>query len=355
MKKLFVALLLLPLAQSTGFGPAAQAAQAPPGGQGGGGNAATLTGSAANGKMYWDSNLTACKNCHGGLAEGAFGPDLAGRGLNTVQVLRAVRQPWGIMPRFNGTQISGQQAADVAAYFASMPKVATPGQWRFEAKAGDPAGLRRLINMGCAQCHSPQFQGPRGNMGATNMSFDDFENLVYNHTTAIHQLRISRGGNANGNVDMGDYNRERVTPATLRQIYNWARDDIGFRAPMVAQISKPQMGPTGASYTVTVTNGGLQGRGIIAEGVNVSLIVPAGTNVVAANGPGYQGTHMDGGNMVATWMLPRSAPGDKADLTITLSKAGTAQDNLRGNIKWAKPGPRQGQNADVVNINPPAA
>ena len=68
--------------------------------------------------MYWDSNLTACKNCHGGLGEGAFGPDLAGRGLNTVQVLRAVRQPWGIMPRFTGTQLSGQQAADVAAYFA---------------------------------------------------------------------------------------------------------------------------------------------------------------------------------------------------------------------------------------------
>jgi len=351
MKKLFAALLLLPLAQST----VGQAAQAPAGAPGGGGNAAALTGSVANGKMYWESNLTACKNCHGMAGEGGFGPDLAGRGLNTVQVLRAVRQPWGIMPRFTGTQLSGQQAADVAAYFAGMPKVAMIPAWRFEAKAGDPPGLRRLINMGCAQCHSPQFQGPRGNMGATNMSFDDFENLVYNHTTAIHQLRISRGGNANGNVDMGDYNRERVTPATLRQIYNWARDDIGFRAPMVAQISKAQMGPTGASYTVSVTNGGMQGRGIIAEGVNVSLIVPAGTNVVAANGPGYQGTHMDGGNMVATWMLPRSAPGDKADLTITLSKAGTAQDNLRGNIKWAKPGPRQGQNEDVVNINPPAA
>ena len=192
-------------------------------------------------------------------------------------------------------------------------------------------------------------------MGATNMTFDEFENLVYNHTTAIHQLRIMRGGNANGNVDMGDYNRERVTPASLRQIYNWARDDIGVRAPMAAQISKPQMGPTGASYTVSVTNAGIQGRGVIAEGVNVSLIVPAGTNVVAANGPGYQGTHMDGANMVATWVLPRSAPGDKADLTITLSKAGTAQDNLRGNIKWAKPGPRQGQSEDVVNIAAAAA
>jgi len=344
MKKIFAALLLLPLAQSASF-----AAQAPAV-QGGGGNAATLTGNAANGKMYWDSNLTACKNCHGGVGEGAFGPDLAGRGLNTVQILRAVRQPWGIMPRFNGTQISGQQAADLAAYFGSMPKPQQIGKWRFEAKAGDAPGLRRLINLGCAQCHSPLFQGPRGNMGAINMSFDEFENLVYNHTTAIHQLRVMRGGNANGNVDMGDYNRERVTPASLRQIYNWARDDIGFRAAMAAQISKATMGPTGASYTVNVTNAGMQGRGVIAEGVNVSLLVPAGTNVVAANGPGYQGTHMDGGNMVATWMLPRSAPGDKTELTITLSKAGTAQDNLRGNIKWAKPSPRVGQSEDVVNI-----
>src|SRR5258706_6828087 len=215
--------------------------------------------------------------------EGGFGPDLAGRGLNTVQVVRAVRQPGKIMPRSPETQLRGQQAAEVAAYFAGMPKVAMIPAWRLEAKAGAPPGLRRLINLGCAQCHSPQFQGPRGNMGATNMNFDDFENLVYNHTTAIHQLRISRGGNANGNVDMGDYNRERVTPASLRQIYNWVRDDIGFRAPMVAQISKPQMGPTGASYTVNVTNGGIQGRGVIAEGVNVSLIVPAGTNVGAAN------------------------------------------------------------------------
>ena len=89
---------------------------------------------------------------------------------------------------------------------------------------------------------------------------------------------------------------------------------------------------------------------MIAEGVNVSLAIPAGTNVVAANGPGYQGTHMEGGNMVATWMLPRSAPGDKSELTITLSKAGTQQDNLRGTIKWAKPTPRQGASQDVVNI-----
>src|SRR5262249_33556317 len=154
-------------------------------------------------------------------------------------------------------QLSGQQAADLAAYFATLPKVAQPGPWRFTAQAGDPPGKRRMINLGCAQCHTPVFQGPRGNMGATNMNYDEFENLVYNHTTAIHQLRILRGGNANGNVDMGNYDRERVTPNQVRQIYLYLRDDMGFRAPMVGAIAKAEMGPTGATYTVNVQNGGV--------------------------------------------------------------------------------------------------
>jgi len=342
MKKLMVALLALPLMSSVAA-VQGQAAQA-------GGGAAALVGNAGNGKTYWDSPQTACKNCHGPLGQGAFGPDLAGRGLNTVQVLRAVRQPWGIMPRFIGSQLSGQQAADVAAYFATLPKNAAPGPWRFQAKAGDPPGLRRLINLGCAQCHSPLFQGPRGNFGAINMTFDEFENLVYNHTTAIHQLRTLRGGQAGGNVDMGNYNRERVTPASLRQIYFWARDDIGFRAPMAGRITKAEMGPTGASYSVDVTNGGLQGRGVIAGGVKVTLNIPDDTNVVAAGGPGYQGTSMANGKQVATWLIQRSAPGDHNTLTITLNKAGTAASNLNGNITWASPGPKQGPSQDVVNI-----
>src|SRR4051812_17746332 len=161
MKKLIAALLLLPLTQSVAV--------------------AQQAGNAAQGKAYWDSNLTACKNCHGGMAEGAFGPDLAGRGLNAGQVYRAVHQPWGIMPAFIEGQLNQQQAADLAAYFASMPKPAEPGKWRFEAPANAPAGLATLVNMGCAQCHSPLFQGPRGNLGAVNADFDYFANLVYNH------------------------------------------------------------------------------------------------------------------------------------------------------------------------------
>jgi isopenicillin N synthase-like dioxygenase len=37
---------------------------------------------------------------------------------------------------------------------------------------------------------------------------------------------------------------------------------------------------------------------------------------------------------------------------ITLSKAGTASDNLHGNIRWAKPAPKEGPSTDVINIAP---
>src|SRR5262249_17907979 len=180
------------------------------------------------GKAYWQRaapRATACRNCHGNNGEGAFGPDLAGRGLNAAQVMRAVRQPWGIMPAFVESQLSEKDAADLAAFFASMPKPAEPGKWRFEVAAGAPPGQATLINVGCAQCHGPTFNGPRGNLGAVNADFDYFANLVYNHTTALMQHRALLGVN-NTNIDMGNYNRARVSEGTLRQIYFWARDEI---------------------------------------------------------------------------------------------------------------------------------
>jgi mono/diheme cytochrome c family protein len=333
MNKIAVALLMLPLVQT------AANAQA---------------GNAAAGKAYWDRDApraTACRNCHGGLAEGAFGPDLAGRGLNAAQVLHAVRQPWGIMPAFVESQLSEQEAADLAAYFASMPKPAAPGKWRFEVPANAPPGQATLLNMGCGQCHGPAFNGPRGNMGAVNADFEYFANLVYNHTTAMPVHRASLGQNAT-NLDMGNFSRTRFPEQSLRQIYFWARDEIGFRVPLAGALSKGQEGPSGVTYNLRVSNNGLQGKGLIAEGVTVSLSIPAGTNVVAATGTGYQGVRMDEKTKanVAVWNLPRSAPKDQENLTITLSKAGNAQDNVKGEIRWAKPGPKSGPNTDVVAI-----
>jgi mono/diheme cytochrome c family protein len=337
MKRLFAAMLLLPLAQA-------------------GASAQTPAGDPAAGKAYWERDApraTACRNCHGLQGQGAFGPDLAGRGLDASQVLRAVRKPWGIMPAFVEVQLSDKDAADLAAYFATLPKVPEPGKWRFEVPAGAPPGQAALINIGCGQCHGVNLDGPRGNLGAVNADFDYFANLVYNHTTALPQHRVVLGVNAT-NLDMGNYSRTRLSESMLRQIYFWARDEIGFRVPMQGRIAKGEAGPSGVTYAVTVTNGGLQGKGVIAEGVTVTLNIPADTQVVAATGTGYQGVHTDekAKANVAVWVLPRSAPKDEEKLTITLSKAGTATSNLRGNIRWSKPAPKDGPSPDLINIAP---
>jgi cytochrome c553 len=337
MNRLFVAMLLLPLAQS-------------------GASAQTAVGDPAAGKAYWERDApaaTACRNCHGLQGQGGFGPDLAGRGLNAAQVKQAVRQPWGIMPAFVESQLNDQQAADLAAYFASLPKPAELGKWRFEVPNGAPPGQATMINIGCGQCHGVNLDGPRGNLGAVSADFDYFANLVYNHTTSLPQHRIVLGNNAT-NLDMGNYSRARLSEGMLRQIYFWARDEIGFRVPMQGRIAKGETGPSGITYAVTVANGGLAGKGVIAEGLTVTLTVPTDSQVVAATGTGYQGVHPDekAKANVAVWKLPRSAPKDEEKLTITLTKAGTATDNLRGNIRWTKPAPKDGPSPDVVNIAP---
>ena len=336
MKKLVFALLALPLAQS--------------------GVSAQIAGSAAAGKAYWDREApraTACRNCHGGTGEGGFGPDLAGRGLNVAQFERAVRQPWGIMPAFVESQLSAQDAADLTAYFASLPKVAEPGKWRVDVPAGASPGHANMINMGCGQCHGATFNGPRANMGAVDMDFDYFANLVYNHTTAMAQHRAVLANNAT-NLDMGNYSRARLSAGVLRSIYFWARDEIGVRVPLAGALSKGEAGPSGVTYTLTVTNNGLQGKGAIAEGLTVGLNIPADTTVVAATGTGYQGVRTDEKTKasVAVWQVPRSAPKDQERITVTLSKAATAAANLRGEIRWAKPAPKTGPSQDVVNIAP---
>src|SRR5271163_4861269 len=112
MKKILAVFVLLPFAQTA---------------------SAQVVGDAAAGKAYWDRGApraTDCKDCHGLNAEGAFGPDLAGRGLSAAQVELAARQPWGVMPAFVESQLSAKDAADVAAYFASLSKPAAPGKWR---------------------------------------------------------------------------------------------------------------------------------------------------------------------------------------------------------------------------------
>jgi mono/diheme cytochrome c family protein len=331
MKRALLAFALLPLVQS--------------------GASAQITGSPEAGKAYWERvapRNTDCRLCHGGMGEGGFGPDLAGRGLSAAQVLRAVRKPWGVMPAFDGGQVSDQDAADLAAYFASLPKLAEPGQWRFEVPPGAPPGQAIMINMGCGQCHTPAFQGPRNNMGGYDMNFEYFANLVYNHTTAMPAYRTEIG-NTNTNLDMGNFSRSRLPEAQLQQIYFWARDEIGFRPQLTATVGKGETGPTGVTYPVIIANIGVQGKGLIAESLTVSLTIPAGYAVVAATGQGYQGLN----NNVVTWKVARSAPKDQEKLTITLSQPLTQSANVRGALTWAKPAPKTGTDVPVAITGAP--
>jgi mono/diheme cytochrome c family protein len=334
MKKLLLALLLLPMSQTGAW------SQTIPGGD------------AAAGKALWNNDLR-CKDCHGGVAEGAFGPDLAGRGLSADQVKQAVRKPWGIMPRFIDEQVSDQELTNLAAWFASMPKVAAPGPWKTEVPANAPAGQRVMISIGCGQCHGPVLIGPRDDMGAVNADINFIKDLVYNHTTGIRTLAHTLGtGNGPARIHMGNFNPDRITEGELQQVLDWIKSDVGFRAAMRGRLTKGQPSDKGVTYTLNVQNLGLTGKGLTAEGVSVRLVIPSGSKVVAATGEGYKGVHMDAKEKaeVAEWAWSKANPQDKQAYTITLSKAGSDKDNLRGLIHWEKPMIKPGPTGDEIAI-----
>jgi len=322
-------------------------------------------GDAAAGKTLWAGPLQ-CRNCHGADGEGSFGPDLAGRGLSTAQFTQAVRHPWGVMPAFVDSQLSDTEIANLTAYFGGLSKVAQPGPWRFATPAAAPSGQQVLHDVGCAQCHGPTFDMPRALLGGVNADFALFKNIVYTHTTTMPEVEETLaaenprpagapagGGGGNNRLRMGNFNPTRVAESQLKAIYDWAKDDIGFRPMLQARLSPPN----GATYTLTVNNGGLKGKGLTAQGVKIGLVIPAGIEVVSATGAGYKGVHMDEaakGN-VAEWDVATMAPKDSVSMTITLSKPApmTPQDNIKGMITWAKPAPKSGPNKDVQNIAPP--
>jgi mono/diheme cytochrome c family protein len=331
MKKLATALLLLPFLQSVSF------AQTP---------------DTATSKTLWESNNLFCKNCHGKNGEGASGPDLAGRGLSASQFQQEVRKPWGVMPAFVEDQISDAEIAGLAAYFASLPKTAELGAWRVPVAAEMPHGQQVYVSQGCAQCHGATFDMPRASFGGRNVDFQTMKDLVYTHTTAMPKFEAQRPGSR---LRMGNFNPLRLSEGQLKDVYDWAHDDLGFRPDLQAQLT-PSAGTT---YALNVTNNGEPGKGLVAQGVIIDVVVPAGATVTATTGDGYKGIHMDEkakGN-VAEWQVARLAPKDAKAFTVTLSQAPANPGDLKGTIRWAKPGPKTGPNMDAVNfaMRPPGA
>jgi mono/diheme cytochrome c family protein len=302
---------------------------------------------------FWEGPAAHCKNCHGVKGAGAFGPDLAGRGLTVEQFAYAVRKPWGIMPAYVASQISDQEIEQLARYFNSLPAVAQPAKWRYEVPAGAQRGQVVSLNSGCGQCHGPILNGPRSHLGAVDADFAWFKNMVYNHTTAMPEHEKVLGEPPPVRLRMGNYAPTRMWESQLREIYDWARE-IGFRARVVARLSKAETAANGVSYRLNVSNNGLPGRGPAIEDVTISLVVPNGASVVTATGEGYQGVRMDekAKANAAVWKLARLAPRDRQSFAITLSRAGTKDDNLRGSVRWTRPVVKTGP-FDQSNIPPP--
>ena len=338
MKKLIATLFLSALL------PSASMAQAP---------------DAAAGKTLWEGNGTQCRNCHGRTGEGGFGPDLAGRGLSAPQFQQAVRHPWGVMPTFIDSQVTDAELASMTTYLNGLPRNATPAAWNAPIDPATPHGQQLLANYGCAQCHGATFNMARASLGGTNADFATFRDLVYKHTDTIHEFEESmRGpapaappgggrGGAAPRIRMGNFTPMRVPESELKQIYDWARSEIGFRPAIQARLAG-----TGATYALTLTNGGIKGKGLTANRLTVALAIPAGVTVVSATGDGYKGVRADATlkSDVAEWQLPRLAPKDSVALSITLSRPATTAEGFKGTARWATPGPKSGPNLDVVNI-----
>ena len=312
---------------------------------------ALAQGDAERGKALWlKTEHVECRECHGDNGEGGFGPDLAARNLTRAQFIHAVRKPWGVMPAYAESQISDRELDDLMALFRTLPAVAQPGPWRRTAPAGAHRGLVAATGAGCTQCHAPAFNNGRGVMGAINADFEWFKGIVYNHPAAYPPTQASLGEKPFERLAMGSFSPSRLPESTLQDIWAYITD-LGFRARMRGQLSAGVPSANGVVYTLNVENTGVAGKGLPAEDVSVMLVVPAGSKVVATTGAGYQGVRRDEAlkGDVAVWTVSRLAPRDRQSYTLTLSQAGTAQNNVRGAIRWAKPAVKTGP-TDQENI-----
>jgi mono/diheme cytochrome c family protein len=333
MRSLLVVLFLLPL-------PLALAQQAPQ----------TPAGDPQKGKVLWlETEHVECRECHGDKGEGGFGPDLAGRNLTRAQFIHAVRKPWGVMPAYAESQISDRELIDLMAFFGTLPTVDQPGPWRRQVRTGEPRGLQVATTAGCVQCHNPTFNNGRGVMGAIKADFEWFKAIVYAHPAAYPPTRASLGEPPFERLAMGSFSPSRLPESMLQDVWTYIAD-LGFRARMQGQLSAGVPSTTGVTYSLNVKNTGLDGRGLTAEDVTVTLAVPAGATVVTATGAGYEGVRRDEQAKadVAVWRVPRMAPGDRQTYTLTLSRAGTAKDNVRGTLRWMKPAVKTGSNDQEV-------
>ena len=296
-------------------------------------------GNADAGKAMWSGQQMWCRNCHGEKGEGGFGPDLAARKLTLQQFTRAIRQPWGVMPAFTPEWLSDQDIQNMMAFLDTQPAVTETGKPRVaDPAAGSPLGLQLAISgYGCAQCHGANQAGTRQDIGGAATDFEWFKRQVYAHTTEMPAYRKILG-EENRILRMGNYSPSRVPEAALREIWNYVIS-LGPRAYITSAMSSKPVA-NGTEYTLVVDNGGLPGKGLVAEDATITISLAPGVTVANASPQGYQGVKADAELKAdaVVWRTAKIAPREPQTFTFTVSggAAGAAPIG-RGTVRWAKP------------------
>ena len=256
------------------------------------------------------------------------------------------------MPAYREAQLSDQLLADLAAYFRSVPKVAAAKAVTFQGSAQElnsrsvwramvPAPLpvlpgaslgqqTTMRTAGCTQCHGPEMDNPRRWAGGAGADYAWLARIVYNEG----------GRSVEAAKDMGIYSRARLPEHALREIWQFMNAELGLRAFMSASVDKGVAVGSNVTYTLHVRNAGVADKGLAAEGILISLALPAASTVVAQTGPGYQGVRTDArtGHGVATWRVPRVAAAEAQTHTVTLTGDGAALGMGQASvIRWARP------------------
>jgi uncharacterized repeat protein (TIGR01451 family) len=298
-----------------------------------------------------------CQMCHGPQGQGGFGPDLgAARGLTFEQFKRAVQNPWGIMPRF--PLLTDQGLADIYAFVKTLtPPANPPTAWNVELPAaGAPKGQILMTSFGCAQCHGPEIGHPRRDLGARNDDFERFKAIVYDHAPAT----------------MGQFSRERMSEPVLKEIWDYMTVS-GLRALVFGAFAPGVASGANTTYTITLENRGASGKGLAADDMKLTVVIPSGLTVVSGSA-GYQGTQSaeyvsNPGQLlpfkmlnptpnvqrvtgaVAVWKLPKLAAGEKQTLTLTVSGTGADKANFSGTtLTWSKPEVKRLPNVVVKDL-----
>ena len=302
-------------------------------------------GDPANGKAVFAFGNTSCTNCHGLEGQGGWGPDLAGRRITYDQAVAAIRNPMWRMPAFVPSQLSDKEILDMVAYWNTLPVAPAIGKWRNEAPANGPRAQQLAVNIiGCGQCHGNTMSTPRHGAAGMNADFEWFKKQVYNHATRDA-----------GTVEAARWRRtsEDARPRADGQFL--AEAAAGIPAPGNLDVDERagnggadlwrgspagQRRRAGTTYTLDVENEGLKDKGVAAEDVTISLVLPPGTKGGVGDRERDIRAPSETRRPMPTWpcgAFPKLAAHEHQNFTITL--AGTAAGDAvpRGTVAYAKP------------------